>query len=38
MTAQFWMNLQTHYDLEMLAMQLGTKIEQEVKPLPVYMG
>jgi len=38
MTAQFWMNLQTHYDLEILAMQLGTKIEQEVKPLPADMG
>ena len=34
MSAQFWLNLQTHYDLEMFTMQSGTIIEKEVKPLP----
>jgi len=33
-SAQFWLNLQTHYDLEMFTMQSGAIIEKEVKPLP----
>ena len=33
MTPQFWMNLQSHYDLELLDMTNGDKIEKEVKVL-----
>ncbi len=33
MTPQFWLNLQSHYDLELLAMTNGDKIEKEVKEL-----
>ena len=33
MTPQFWLNLQSHYDLELLAMTNGDKIEKEVKVL-----
>ena len=33
MTPQFWLNLQTHYDLELLDMTKGDKIEKEVKVL-----
>ena len=28
---QFWLNLQSHYDLEVLDMELGDRIESEVK-------
>jgi addiction module HigA family antidote len=28
---QFWLNLQSHYDLEVLVMELGDRIENEVK-------
>jgi len=28
---QFWLNLQSHYDLEILDMELGDRIENEVK-------
>ena len=28
---QFWLNLQSHYDLEVLDMELGDRIENEVK-------
>lgn len=28
---QFWINLQTHYDLEIQADKLGDKLESEVK-------
>jgi addiction module HigA family antidote len=28
---QFWLNLQSHYDLEVLAMEIGDRIENEVK-------
>jgi len=31
MTPEFWMNLQSHYDLEQLAMESGDKIQREVK-------
>jgi addiction module HigA family antidote len=31
MSAQFWLNLQSHYDLEVVKEQLGRKLEQEVK-------
>ena len=30
---QFWLNLQSHYDLEVLDMELGNRIENEVKVL-----
>ncbi len=30
---QFWLNLQSHYDLEALDMELGDRIESEVKIL-----
>ena len=33
MTPQFWLNLQSHYDLELLDMTKGDKIEKEVKVL-----
>jgi addiction module HigA family antidote len=33
MTPQFWLNLQSHYDLELLDMTNGDKIEKEVKVL-----
>ena len=33
MSAQFWLNLQAHYDLEMLDMEQGEQIKQEVKAL-----
>ncbi len=30
---QFWLNLQSHYDLELLEMNSGDQIEKEVKTL-----
>lgn len=33
MTAQFWLNLQSHYDLEVLDMEIGDQIESEVRSL-----
>jgi addiction module HigA family antidote len=30
---QFWLNLQAHYDLEVQAMELGDRLEEEVKVL-----
>ena len=33
MSPQFWLNLQSHYDLEVLEMEFGCKIEKEVKIL-----
>jgi addiction module HigA family antidote len=33
MSPQFWLNLQSHYDLELLDMQSGDQIQQEVKVL-----
>ena len=33
MSAQFWLNLQAHYDLEILEMEQGGQIKQEVKVL-----
>jgi len=33
MSAQFWLNLQSHYDLEVMKKQLGRKLEQEVKEM-----
>jgi len=33
MSPQFWLNLQSHYDLEVLEMDFGGKIEKEVKIL-----
>lgn len=33
MSAQFWLNLQSHYDLEMVPEQLGRRLEREVKVL-----
>jgi addiction module HigA family antidote len=31
---RFWLNLQSHYDLELQKMELGERLEQEVKVLP----
>ena len=31
MSPQFWLNLQTHYDLELLDMHRGNQIQREVK-------
>jgi antitoxin HigA-1 len=33
MSPQFWLNLQSHYDLEILDMNSGEQIEKEVKTL-----
>jgi len=33
MSAQFWLNLQTHYDLEIMEDRLGRRLEREVKVL-----
>ena len=33
MTPEFWMNLQSHYDLEQLARESGEAIQREVRPL-----
>ncbi|MGB2955526.1 MAG: HigA family addiction module antitoxin [Anaerolineales bacterium] len=33
MSPQFWLNLQSHYDLELLDMQSGDQIQREVKVL-----
>jgi addiction module HigA family antidote len=33
MSAQFWLNLQSHYDLEIRADHLGRRLEREVKVL-----
>jgi addiction module HigA family antidote len=34
-TPQFWLNLQTNYDLKIVERQIGTKIEREVHTRPV---
>lgn len=31
MSAQFWLNLQSHYDLEIMEERLGRRLELEVK-------
>ena len=31
MSAQFWLNLQSHHDLEVEQERLGKKLEREVK-------
>ena len=33
MSAQFWLNLQAHYDLEIRSEKLGLRLEREVKVL-----
>jgi addiction module HigA family antidote len=33
MSAQFWLNLQSHYDLEITKGMLGRRLEREVKEL-----
>jgi addiction module HigA family antidote len=33
MSPQFWLNLQSHYDLEVLDMNSGDQIEKEIKTL-----
>jgi addiction module HigA family antidote len=33
MSPQFWLNLQSHFDLEILDMNSGDQIEKEVKTL-----
>jgi addiction module HigA family antidote len=32
-TAQFWINLQAHYDLEVAERELGARVREEVTPL-----
>ncbi len=34
MSAQFWLNLQSHYDLECARTRLGRKLERAVEPVP----
>jgi len=33
MEAEFWMNLQAHYDLEIAQAALGEKLDEQVHPL-----
>ena len=33
MSAQFWLNLQSHHDLEIMSDKLGLRLEREVKVL-----
>ena len=33
MSAQFWLNLQSHYDLEIMTERLGGRLAREVKVL-----
>ena len=33
MPAQFWLNLQSHYDLEIMTERLGSRLTREVKVL-----
>ena len=33
MEAQFWMNLQAHYDLEVAKDELSARLDREVEPL-----
>ncbi len=33
MSPQFWLNLQVHYDLEVLEIDIGEQIKKEVKAL-----
>jgi antitoxin HigA-1 len=33
MSAQFWLNLQSHYDLEVMEERLGRRLEREVKEM-----
>ena len=33
MSAQYWLNLQSHYDLEMMEDRLGRRLNREVKVL-----
>lgn len=35
MSPQFWLNLQTHHDLEVMGERLGRKLEREVKELVI---
>ena len=34
-TAQFWLNLQSSFDLKQTEIELGRKIQQEVRPLEI---
>lgn len=34
-TAQFWLNLQTSFDLKQTEIQVGKKIEHEIHPMQV---
>ena len=33
MSAQFWLNLQSHYDLELAEERIGRRLDREVKEL-----
>ena len=34
-SAEFWMNLQSHYELELARLELGEQWEKKVEPAPV---
>jgi len=38
METQFWLNLQTHYDMEMALETLQDRLDQEVHPLPLPLA
>jgi addiction module HigA family antidote len=35
MSAEFWLNLQSHYDLEQAERRIGAKLAKEIKPLAI---
>lgn len=35
MKTQFWLNLQSHYDMEVALVTLQDRLDQEVHPLPL---
>jgi addiction module HigA family antidote len=37
-SAQFWLNLQAHYDLEIEQDHLNGRLDREVRPLPVKVA
>jgi addiction module HigA family antidote len=37
-TERFWLNLQAHYDLEVVKNRLGNRLEQEVNPCSQKIG
>lgn len=35
MSAEFWLNLQSHYDLEQVERRIGARLAKEIKPLAI---